>query len=167
MKLKASFICALLIMLTTQSCRYSLSGYEIKANTAQVTYFENQAPIQSAELSQIFTNKLEQKIIRETPLKLVQEDGQLQFSGAIVGYSLSPAAVSGAENTEKTELRITVQVEYVDEDDQLPDGSFNERFSASETFDSNLDLSSVENQLIESITEQLVQSIFNRAFIDW
>ncbi len=165
MRLKGNILLLLFLFFTLYSCRYSLSGYEINADTAEVIYFENQAPIQSAELSQIFTNKLEQKIIRETPLKLVTTDGELIFSGAIVGYALSPAAVTGAETTEKTQLRITVQVDYKNTKDKSKD--FNERFSATEVFDANSDLSSVENTLIESITEQLVQSIFNRAFIDW
>jgi len=166
MKLMGRLFLMICILFIFQSCGfYSLTGYEISAENASVSFFENQAPIQSVELSQLFTNKLEQKIIRETQLQLIPKDGQLQFSGAITGYSLSPAAVTGVEETEQLELRITVSVTYVDT--ETTDNSFTENFSATETFDASADLSSVESQLFESITDQLVQSIFNRAFINW
>jgi len=166
MKLMGKQVVFFCLVTMVSSCNfYSLTGYEITADTASVAFFENQAPIQSVELSQTFTNKLEQKLIRETPLQLVQDSGQLQFSGAIVGYGLRAAAVTGAEQTEQTELRITVRVDYVDE--EFPKNNFSENFSATETYDANLDLSSVESQLLESITDQLVQNIFNRAFINW
>lgn len=165
MKLMAKVGVLLCILFSVQSCKYSLSGYEISAQTAKVLYFENQAPIQSAELSQIFTNKLESRILRETTLSLVQENPELEFSGAIVGYALSPAAVSGTEQTEQTQLRVTVNVEYKNSLDE--EKNFNQSFSATETYDANQDLAAVESQLLESITDQIVQAIFNKAFIDW
>ncbi len=148
-----------------QSCRYTFSGYDVPGKTAKVNFFENQAPLQSSELSQVFTNKLEQKVIQETPLKLVRNDGDLEFGGAIIGYALRPAAVSGEDQTERTELRITVHVDYINSLE--PNENFSENFSATETFNANDDFSSVETRLIESISDQLVQTIFNRAFIDW
>lgn len=164
LKVRLFFIIGIIIMM--QACGfYSLTGYEITADTASVGFFENQAPIQSVELSQTFTTKLEQKLIRETQLQLLPDDGQLQFTGAITGYSLSPAAVSGVEETEQLQLRITVAVNYINE--EKPENNFMENFSATETFDATLDVASVETQLFDSITDQLVQSIFNRAFINW
>lgn len=166
MKLKVSLIITFIsLFCIVTSCRYSLSGYEINAKTAKVEYFENRAPIQSAQLSQIFTNKLESKIIRETPLSIVTKDPEIEFSGAIIGYRLSAAAVSGVEQTEKMQLTVTVNVNYSNKNDE--EKNFSQSFSASETFDADKDLSSVETQLLESITEQIVQAIFNRAFIDW
>lgn len=165
MKLMAKLFIFLFTPLVFSACKYSLSGYEINAETAQVHYFENQAPIQSAELAQIFTNKLETTILRETSLRLVQSQPELEFSGAVVGYALSPAAVSGTEQTEQTQLRVTVRVDYINSNDE--EKSFSQTFSGTETYDANLDLSSVETQLLESITDQIVLAIFNRAFIDW
>ncbi len=166
MRLKVRLFVYMIFIVLLQSCGfYSFTGYEISAQNASVAFFENQAPIQSVELSQTFTTKLEQKLIRETQLQLIPEEGQLQFSGAITGYSLSPAAVSGVEETEQLELRITVSVTYVDV--EKPENNFTENFSATETYDATLDIASVEAELFESITEQLVQAIFNRAFINW
>lgn len=147
------------------SCNYSLSGYEIQGETVRVNYFENQAPIQSAELSQIFTNKLETRIIRETSLQLIREQADLEFSGAIIGYSLSPAAVSGEETTEQTQLTVRVNVEYTNAVND--EKNFNQSFSGSETFDANQDLAAVESDLLDEISEQIIQAIFNKAFIDW
>jgi len=158
---------ALVVLACTlmSSCKYSLSGYEIIAKTATVNFFANQAPVQSADLSQMFTNKLEQKVIRETPLKLVQSGGELEFSGAITSYSIRAVAVRGTENTAESQLSIGVNVEFIDTLDDEKD--FTQTFTASETFDANADLTSIENQLLENITDQLVDDIFNRAFINW
>ena len=166
MRLMVKYLFILLTSVLLFGCKYTLSGIDdIEARTALVSYFENQAPIQSAELSQIFTNKLEMKIIQETPLSLVKNEPEVSFSGAIVGYALSPAAVSGTETTEQTQLRVTVNVEYINTLDE--EQNFNQSFSATETYDASMDLSSVETQLLESITDQIVQAIFNRAFINW
>lgn len=160
-KLLISFIFCQFIL----GCNYSLSGYDIQGNTALINYFENQAPIQSAELSQIFTNKLESRILRETNLQLVRQEADLEFSGAIVGYSLTPAAVSGEETTEQIQLTVTVNVEYSNALDD--EKNFNQSFSGSETYDANLDLSAVESDLLDGISDQIIQAIFNKAFIDW
>lgn len=166
MKLMGKLIPLFALVFLVNSCGfYSFTGYEISAENVSVSYFENQAPIQSADLSQIFTNKLEQKLIQETPLKLVRTDGELQFSGAITGYSQRAASVTGESVTDQTELSVTVYVEYVNSKDDAK--SFSQSFTASQTFDANSDLSSVETGLLEDITDQLVQNIFNKAFIDW
>lgn len=164
MKLKANLIFVFSLFVLS-SCNYSLSGYDIQGETIRVNYFENQAPIQSADISRIFTSKLESRIIQQTSLQLIQQDADLEFSGAIVGYRLSPASVSGTETTEQTQLTITVNVEYTNSLDE--EKSFNQSFSGSEVYDANRDLASVEADLIDKISEQIVQSIFNRAFIDW
>lgn len=165
MKLMAKLFLSLAVLFCFGSCKYSLSGYEINASSAKVAYFENQAPIQSAELSQILTNKLESRILRETSLKLVNEDAELLFSGAIIGYELRPAGVSGTENTEQMQLRVSVHVEYENQVDESK--SFSQTFSANENYNANQDLSVVESQLLESITNQIVTEIFNKAFVNW
>jgi len=145
---------------------YGFRGYDISAETASIKYFQNQAPIQSADLSQVFTNKLEQKVIRETPLRLVQGGGaEIEFSGVITGYRIRPVTVSGTERTEQSELTLTVQVDFVNSTDEK--ANFKQSFSASEQFDANQDLTSLEDQLLDSITDQLVDAIFNRAFVNW
>ena len=165
MKLMGKLLIGFVFCQFILGCNYSLSGYDIQGNTALINYFENQAPIQSAELSQIFTNKLESRILRETNLQLVRQEADLEFSGAIVGYSLTPAAVSGEETTEQIQLTVTVNVEYSNALDD--EKNFNQSFSGSETYDANLDLSAVESDLLDGISDQIIQAIFNKAFIDW
>ncbi len=155
----------LLVVFNFHSCKYSLSGYEIKAKTATIDYFQNQAPIQSADLSQVFTTKLEQKIIRDTPLRLVNTGGEITFSGAITGYNIRPIAVRGTETTAQSQLTLTVQIVYENSEDE--EKNFRQSFSASEQFNAETDLLSIEDQLLDKITDQLVDNIFNRAFINW
>lgn len=147
------------------SCKYSLSGYNINGKTAKVAYFDNQAPIQSANLTQIFTNKLESAILRDTPLQLVRDNPEIEFSGIITDYRLSPAAVSGEDDTEQTKLEVTVKVTYTNTLDESL--NFTESFRGNQNYDASLDLAQVEEDLLDDISDQIVTSIFNRAFIDW
>jgi hypothetical protein len=48
-----------------------------------------------------------------------------------------------------------------------PDKSFEQSFSRFEDYSSNLDFSSVEAELSESIVKLLIEDIFNRAFVTW
>ena len=166
MTLKARLIVVLAVVaMTIGGCKYDFSGYDIDGSTAVVKYFQNQAPIQAADLSQVFTNKLESKIIRDTPLQLSQGSGDMEFSGIITGYTIRPIAIRNGETTEQSELTLTVQVEYKNFLDDSKD--FRQSFNGSAQFDATLDIISVEEDLLDEITDQLIEAVFNRAFVNW
>ena len=60
---------------------------------------------------------------------------------------------------------MTVKVKFVNtiEEDQ----SFETSFSRFEDFETSRDLSSVEEELLRSINDQLTQDIFNKAVTNW
>ena len=145
---------------------YSFSGTSIpeEVKTVSVDFFENNASLVNPLLSQTLTEKLKQKFISETNLQLVESGGDFAFSGDIVGYEVKPAAL-GAEQAQLNQLKITIQVKL---DCELsPDIAFDELFDSFETFDATENLATVESQLVEDITEQLVQRVFNKAAINW
>jgi hypothetical protein len=60
---------------------------------------------------------------------------------------------------------ITVKVKFTNAVD--PNLNFDQTFSRYRDYDSNLDLSSVEKDLSDKIVEELVEDIFNQAFVNW
>ena len=48
-----------------------------------------------------------------------------------------------------------------------PKQDWEQTFSAYQDYDSQINLSEVEDQLVEEIIEELTENIFNKAFSDW
>ena len=157
------------LVLTTTQCKvsYSFSGVNISPDvlTYSVEYFPNRAPIVQAQLSQVFTDALMDKIQGNTSLRLSTDGGDVDFSGEITGYNTRPTAITGDETAARNRLTITVRVKYTNL--VQPELDFDTSFSRYEDYDSSQNLTDVENELIELIVENLIEDIFNRAFVSW
>ncbi len=159
------YICLLLAM---ASCRnYSFTGASIAADakTVSVGTFPNRAPIVNPYLSQQFAESLRDKFVSETNLAVVQQQGDLQFEGAIVNYQTQPAAIQGNDNAALNRLTITVNVKFTNSSE--PKNDFEQKFSRYVEYDSKLSLASVEQDLVTEVNRQLVDDIFNKAVINW
>ncbi|MFP4691317.1 MAG: LptE family protein [Bacteroidales bacterium] len=146
---------------------YSFTGASIppQAETVSVSHFPNDASMVQPTLSQYFTESLQDKFLRQTNLQLVDGVGHLHFEGAITDYETEPVAISGDDRAARNRLTITVEVSFYNEFDE--DADFNRSFSRYYEYDSNLSLSEVEDEAMETITEELVEDIFNQAVVDW
>lgn len=168
-RFKYAFIALLLITSfpLLQSCGiYSFSGAEIgEAETISIAFIENKANLVSPTLSQVFTEKLKDKFIRETTLKLVDSDGDMQISGTIVDYNITPVALQGA--TQSSQNRLTIKSNIKFENKTAEKYDFDEVFQNFTDFDANINFSSVEAQLNETIIDMMVQDVFNKAVINW
>ena len=158
-----------ILSLALSGCKvsYSFSGVNIAPEvlTYTVSYFQNRAPIVQAQLSQIFTETLQDKIQNNTSLDLDNEGGDVQFSGEITGYATRPTAITGDETAARNRLTISVRVKYTNL--MEPDLDFDTSFSRYEDYDASQNLTDVENDLITLIVDTLIEDIFNKAFISW
>ena len=93
------------------------------------------------------------------------DGGDVEFSGEITRYETRPTAITGEETAARNRLTITVRVVYTNYIE--PDLDYDTSFSRYEDYDASQDLSSVEDELIELIVENLIEDIFNRAFVSW
>lgn len=146
---------------------YSLSGASIppEAKTMSVGYFRNRAPSVQPTLSSVFTDRLKDYLISQSNLSLVDGYADLQFSGEITGYTINPVSIQSNDQAAMNRLSITVQVRYVNRFDEKT--NFSQTFSRYRDYDAQLSLSSVESSLIEEIVEELVDDIYQRAFVNW
>lgn len=155
------------ILFNECTVNYSMGGANIEPDVKTITIdrIPNRAPSGPPGLSQLFTNKLKDKFQSQTSLKFVDSRGDLQFSGEITDYSTQPQAVTGDEKASMTRLTINVHIKYTNQ--KYPDKSFESNFSQYEDFESSQNLSSVEDQLVEDISEKLIDDIFNKAVVNW
>lgn len=147
--------------------KYSFSGASISplAKTFSVQYFQNRAPVVQPGLSQAITDALIDKCRAQTNLKYVTSVGDVSFEGEITDYSTRPMSVAADAQAATNRFTIVVKVKFTNAID--PDLSFEQSFSRFEDYNSNIDLSAVEQDLSSKITDQLVEDIFNQAFVNW
>ena len=155
------------LLLLTGCGVYSLSGASIpaEAKTLSVGYFRNRAPSVQPTLSSVFTDKLKEYLVSQSNLSLVDGFADLQFSGDITGYAINPVSIQSNDQAAMNRLTITVQVRYVNRFDTK--ANFSQNFSRYRDYDARLSLASVEASLIEEIVEELVDDIYQRAFVNW
>jgi hypothetical protein len=135
------------------------------AKTFSVAYIPNLASIVAPTLSQTLTEKLRQKCINETQLKLADSDGDMQFSGRILDYRTAPVGVQGNQVNAVNQLTVSVEITFENKKDEKK--NFTQTFSTFVNFPADQNFSAVENSLISQATDQLVIDIFNKAFINW
>lgn len=162
----SSFVIASMMLLN--SCGfYGFSGTSIdpKVKTFSVAFFENKAPIVSPLLSQTITEKLKQKFITETSLSITENEGDFKFTGYITSFIVAPISAQNTDNASLNRLTIMVNVKLVSDKD--PKSAFEQTFTNFQDFDAAKDFSQVETELVNEISDMLIQTIFNKAAINW
>lgn len=147
---------------------YSLNGASIDYATTKTISFENfpiKASLVYAPLAVNFNDELQAKYASQTRLSQIQKDGDLQISGAITGYSLSPQAVKSDAYASMTRLTIKVKVKFVSK--PHPTDNFEKEFSAYRDFDATQLLNDVQDGLCTEMIEELVEQIFNATVANW
>lgn len=146
---------------------YGFNGATIppEAKTVAVQYFQTTATLAPPTLSQLFTEALKDRLSSQTRLALVSKSGDLNFEGSITNYSTVPIAIQSTDQAALNRLSISVNVKYICSFDEKK--NFEQTFTRYADYNSSQSLSSIEEQLIRDINEQLTQDIFNRALNDW
>lgn len=145
--------------------KFNVTAIDSAVESVSVAYFENTAAVVNPTLSMTLSDKLRNKFITESNLSLVEQNGHFNFTGTVVRYDVAPVAAQDNATATLNRLTIGVEVELLCE--VAPKHNFKRVFSQFEDFDANRNLSDVEDDLIESISENLVNEIFNKATLDW
>ncbi len=159
---------AAIILLAGCTISYKFNGSALNYDiykTIHVSEFPIRAALVYAPLQQTFENKLLNTITRQTRLQEVNGNSDLEMSGEITGYSLSPQAVGTDAYATETRLTITVKVKYTDHKNSAND--VEQSFSAYRQFDSSYMLTDVQDGLCEEICDELVELIFNATLGNW
>lgn len=153
---------------STSCVTYTFNGSALDYNiyrTVNIGQFPIRAALVYSPLQQTFENRLMDVVTRQTRLQEVEGPADLEMSGEITGYSLSPQAVGENAYATQTRLTITVRVKYVDHKNEA--NNLDQSFSAYRDFDSTELLTDVQDELCQEISNDLVDLIFNATFGNW
>lgn len=146
---------------------YTFTGADLHpdAETISVDYFQNQATLVQPILSQKFTDALQDQFIQQTSLNLSRSNADLQFQGYISDYQITPISISSNDQANQNRLSIKVFVRFKNLIES--DKSFEKSFVRFADFDSSINLSDIEEDLIDEIIIELINDIFNKAVVNW
>lgn len=152
-----------------QSCGiYSFTGTSIQPEVKTVTipFFEYKALKVNPSLSNLLTEALQEKFRRFTRLELVEEEGDMEIAGAVVGYDVRATAITASEQAAQNRLTVSVKISFTNR--KFPEEDFADKsFSAYADFDATQTLDAVESTLCDEIIEKLCEDIFNGTVANW
>lgn len=146
---------------------YSFTGGDTgKAETIQIDFFRNNAPLVEPSLSQKFTQDLQDLFLRQTNLNLVSSDGDLRFEGEITGYTIVPMSATALQTAAQNRLTITINVRFFNK--FIEKDNFEKPFSFFYDYPANTQLigSALEPAFTE-IIDRITQDIFNASVAKW
>ena len=150
------------------SITYSMTGASIspEVKTFSVDYFKNKSLLVVPYLSTLFTEKLKTYMRTKTSLKeMTDNNGDIRFSGEIVGYYQKPIDIQRDEVATSNRLTIEIRVKYINTKDDKYD--FDSRFSNYADYDINADFDAIEEELITQILDKIIDDIYNKALVNW
>jgi hypothetical protein len=165
-------ICILSFLLLTSCWPTSISFKDTGSMPIEWKMFHIQTLAINAPNCPLFygaqlTEKLKDGIQNNTRLSLATKltDAEVQIEGQILNYQVSPIAIQNGDNASKNRLTVTVQ--FTINTTKPTEGTTTLSSSRFEDFDATTNLASVENQLLENITEQIVQDLINKLMSNW
>ena len=150
----------------SEAC-YSFRGVSISPDTKtfNVALFTNNAQAAPPTLAQTFTERLKDKIRNNTRLSLVNTEGSdLSFVGQITGFEVTALAPQPGVNAAFNQLNITINVEMTDNKNEK--NSWKQTFSFQAQFPGNAQLLQYQETLIKTISDKILEDIFNKAFTE-
>ncbi len=161
---------ALVLLVAAQACSvsYKFNGASIdysKTKTIQIDEFPIRSSFVWGPMGPLFNNALKDEYANHTHLTQVKRNGDLHLSGEITQYAQRNKSVSSEGYSAQTELSITVNVRFTNNVNHNED--FERSFTASQSYETTRSLSSVQEELVTQICEDLVDQIFNATVANW
>ncbi len=146
---------------------YTFTGIAVnpEAETFYVLPFSSQTTDAPPALSDIFTQKMSDKVRDNTPLKLSETDPDMAIKGVVTTYRVTSEAPQAGELTALNRLNVSVKITIEDSTSEEGPRTFTASWAVD--FPGDVNLLDVQDQLIEEVTEQLVEDVFNRIFTSW
>lgn len=156
------------VLASLSACKITMNNTFIDYKvfqTASVEQFETKAANAPPSTGQQFSERFKNKILSDTRLRYIEGQGDMAFSGQITQYSISPVAPQANQTVSFQRLSISMNVicAYNKGDKE----SWNQTFSRFANFPADADLSTVEDQLLKEIYDQVLEDVFNKSFTGW
>ena len=170
MALRISNKAVLLLMPLLMACSvsYKFTGSSIDyttTKTIEISDFPLRSAYVWAPMHSMFNNELSDIYARQTKLRQVKRQGDLQLAGEIVEYSQFNKAVSADGFSNQTQLKMTVNIRFVNNKKHTDD--FERQFTATADYDSSQQLTAVQEELVTQMVKDIVDQIFNATVANW
>lgn len=155
-------------LFTISSCKYyNFTGTgKIDANTFQVNYFQNNAPLIEPGIERTFTLELQEIIQNQTNLNLVSQGGDLLYEGEIVDYRIAPMTATADQRAAQNRLTISIMVRFTN--NKKEDDNFEKRFSFFHDYPANEQMAGSRlTTALDEIFERITQDVFNESLAKW
>ena len=165
---RLKFFVPLVMLVFAAACgiyKFNDTSIAPDVHTISVYTIENKAMKVNPSLSNTLTVALQDKYRKLTKLEMLEDGGDLEVSGFITSYDVTPTAVTSEEVAAQNRLTITVKITF--KNNKHEEENFESSFAAFQDFDSTISLDAVEAQLVDEIVEILVEDIFNKTVANW
>lgn len=165
---RITLLISLLVLVNSCSISYKFNGASInydKVKTISIADFPIKAAYVYTPLATKFNQKLKDIYVQQTRLRMVSRNADLAIEGEITGYNQYNQAVKSDGYSSEVKLTITVNVRYVNNTNHEED--LEQQFTAYRTYDSTKTLTSVQDELIEQMVEDITDQIFNATVANW
>lgn len=156
------------VVLVSCSVKYSFNGASIdysKTKTIQIADFPIRSSYVWAPMASIFNNQLKDIFANHTRLIQVKRNGDLKIEGEITQYSQRNKSVTSEGTSAQAELSMTVNVRFTNNADHNED--FERQFTATSTFETTQSFTSVQEELVTQMVEDITDQIFNATVANW
>lgn len=157
----------LLMLLTACSISYKFTGTSINYDlikSIQIDKLANRAPYGWAPMEAMLNNKLQNVYANQTRLKLVKRAGDLHIAGEILSYDQFNKGISADGFASQVQLKMTVNIRF---ENAKTNERWEKQFSATSQYDSNQQLTAVQERLVTEMINDICDQIFNATVADW
>lgn len=155
-------------LLTGCAISYKFNGTNVDYQTTKsisVADFPNNAALVYPPLSNDLSEAMRDLYQRQTRLQVLSKGGDLEVEGEIIGYQITPMAISADSYSAETKLTMTVKVHFTN--NVNPDESFDRTYTAYQTFDSSQMLNDVQDELCKTMITEITENIYNDTVAKW
>lgn len=165
---EATVLLLTVVLLVGCSVSYKFTSTSIdytRIKTIEIADFPLRSAYVWAPMHSMFNNELADAYATQTKLTQVKRQGDLQLSGEIVDYNQFNKGVSADGYSNQTQLKMTVNVRFVNNKKHADD--FERRFTASADYDASQQLNSVQEELVTQMIKDIVDQILNATVANW
>lgn len=167
-KIRITLCLTFVMMLLACSVSYKFNGASIdysKVKSIQIAEFPLRTAYVWGPMGPMFNNQLKDQFASHTKLQQVKRNGDLKLEGEITQYTQRNKSVSSEGYSAQTELSMTVNVRFTNNTNHSED--FERQFTASQTYETTVSLSSVQEELVTLMVKDLCDQIFNATVANW
>jgi len=147
------------------SC-YSFKGISIDptVNYFYVETFEDVSGRIPPGYNEIFSEALTQKVLSDTRLDLSDDQAEIFFTGKFTRFDVQSEDPTQGTQTNLNRLYVTISVTY--QNDKTEE-EWTNPYDDVIDFDANVSFDAVEEELLNTIQERIIERIFLDAFTNW